>query len=230
MIPWLAAEDAFPDVGQALRQPNGLLAAGAGLDRWRLLDAYCRGIFPWFSGEDPILWWSPDPRTVLFTDEFIISRSLRKIQRRGQFEIRVDCAFERVIDECSAPRAGQNGTWITARMKHAYCELHDHGHAHSVECWREGILVGGLYGLAIGRMFFGESMFTRETGASKAALGALVQQLARWQFPLIDCQMETTHLASLGARPIRRTEYLRRLEVLVHYPPVALPWIFDPDI
>jgi leucyl/phenylalanyl-tRNA---protein transferase len=195
-----------------------------------MLDAYRQGIFPWFSDGEPILWWCPDPRMVLFTDEFKRSRSLRKVVRQGRFEIRVDSVFARVIDACAAPRSRHDGTWITAQMKTAYCDLHQHGEAHSVECWREDELVGGLYGVAIGRMFFGESMFARETDASKVALDALVQQLQRWQFPLVDCQMDTPHLASLGARPIAREQYLKRVEELVHCPPVASPWVFDPDI
>jgi leucyl/phenylalanyl-tRNA--protein transferase len=227
LIPWIGPQDPFPDVRTALSQPNGLLAAGANLEVPRLLEAYRRGIFPWFSDDDPILWWSPDPRMVLLTSEFHPSRSLRRTLRKGIFEIQVDSAFDRVVEACSAPRDAQSGTWITPQMKQAYGELYRQGHAHSIEAWQGGRLVGGLYGVAIGRMFFGESMFTRETDASKAAFSTLVRQLNAWEFPLVDCQMETAHLASLGARPITRDEYVRRVAELVHYPPVALPWKFD---
>ncbi len=227
MIPLLEAGDPFPEVARALRDPNGLLAAGADLRVPRLLDAYRRGIFPWYSGDPPILWWSPDPRMVLFTGEFRISRSLHKSLRKRHFEIRTDHALERVIDACAAPRAHQDGTWIDQDMKAAYLELFRQGYAHSVECWRDDELVGGLYGVAIGRMFFGESMFMREADASKVALAALVRQLIEWDFPLIDCQMETAHLASLGARRLSREDFIRRVAELVHCPPVVSPWRFD---
>ena len=217
MIPWLGRKTPFPPAARALAQPNGLLAAGADLSVARLLDAYRRGIFPWYSEGEPILWWSPDPRMVLFTPELKVARSLAKNMRNKGFEARFDTAFAAVIGACAEPRAGQGGTWITGEVRDAYLRLHRLGHAHSVETWRDGALVGGLYGVSIGRMFFGESMFARANDASKAALVALVRYLRSREFPMIDCQMDTRHLASLGARAIPRAEFLRRVEALVNY-------------
>ena len=217
MIPWLENKTPFPPVERALAHPNGLLAAGADLSPARLLDAYRRGIFPWYSDGEPILWWSPDPRMVLFTDELKLSRSLAKSVRNKGFEMRFDTAFGAVVQACAEPRDGQAGTWITDAVRAAYLRLHRLGHAHSVETWRDGILIGGLYGVSIGRMFFGESMFARATDASKVALVALVQELRGRGGSMIDCQMDTRHLASLGARPIRRAEFLRKVEALVNY-------------
>lgn len=216
MIPWLRPTDPFPPLERALSDPDGLLAAGGTLDAPRLIDAYRRGIFPWSSEGQPLLWWSPDPRMVLFTDEFRMSRSLRKRVREGRFEIRVDSAFDDVMAACAEPRDGQAGTWITAAMRRAYGELHRRGYAHSVEAWREGRLVGGLYGVALGRVFFGESMFARETDASKVALVRLVTLLREQGVPMIDCQQDTAHLASLGARPIPRAEFATVLKELIH--------------
>lgn len=227
MISLLHENTPFPPVEQALRQPNGLLAAGADLSPTRLLEAYRHGIFPWFSAEDPILWWSPDPRMVLFPAEFKISRSLRKTLLRGQYQIRCDTAFEQVMRACSQPREGQNGTWIQEDMIAAYVRLHAAGYAHSIETWMEGELVGGLYGVSIGRMFYGESMFSNKTDASKIALAYLSAQLKRWNFGMIDCQMNTPHLASLGAREIARREFLIRLQELIHYPNLTSPWFLD---
>jgi leucyl/phenylalanyl-tRNA--protein transferase len=216
VVPWLRGNDPFPPLERALAEPNGLLAAGASLEPARLLDAYRRGIFPWSSEGRPLLWWSPDPRMVLFVDEFRVSRSLRKRLRGGDFDVRFDTACEAVIEACAAPRADQDGTWITADMRSAYLELHRQGYVHSVEAWRGDDLVGGLYGLAMDRVFFGESMFAREADASKVALAHLVARLARLRVPLIDCQQETSHLASLGARPIPRAEFAARLRELIH--------------
>lgn len=216
MIPWLRDSDPFPPLATALREPNGLLAAGGGLDANRLLAAYRQGIFPWSSEGQPLLWWSPDPRMVLFVDEFKLSRSLDKRIRSGRFDVRVDTACERVIEECAAPRSDQDGTWITPGMREAYVALHRLGYVHSVEAWREGRLVGGLYGVAIDRMFFGESMFARETDASKVALAHLVAHLRRLGVPLIDCQQQTSHLASLGGRPIPRKRFAAHLCELIH--------------
>ena len=229
MIPWLVGNTPFPAVETALREPNGLLAAGGDLTPARLLDAYRHGIFPWFSPGDPVLWWSPDPRMVLIPAEFKLSRSLTKTIRNGGFEMRMDTAFETVMRACAAPRPGQNGTWIQEGMISAYCALHELGYAHSVETWRNGELVGGLYGISIGRMFYGESMFSREANASKVALAHLARQLERWGFGLIDCQMNTPHLASLGAREIPRTEFVERLQELVNCAP-ATRWRFDADL
>jgi leucyl/phenylalanyl-tRNA--protein transferase len=225
VIPWLEPGDPFPTVDRALDQPAGLLAAGADLSPQRLIDAYRHGIFPWYSEGQPILWWSTDPRMVLFTSEFHISHSLRKriaeVPREARIDVRCDTAFERVMRACAAPREGQEGTWISEAMIAAYGALHRHGVAHSVETWIDGELCGGLYGLAIGRMFFGESMFARAPDASKIALAYLVQFLVEHDFPMIDCQQETAHLASLGARPIDRADFLRRSAVLVDQPGIV---------
>ena len=230
MIPWLHKGDPFPPIETALDDPNGLLAASEDLSWQRLLAAYSHGIFPWYSAGQPVLWWSPDPRMVLFTDEFKLSRSLRKTVASGRFEMRVDTAFDDVMQGCAAPRDGQDGTWITEAVRRGYGELFDRGFAHSVESWRDNDLVGGLYGVAIGRMFFGESMFAREPDASKVALVALVQQLRKWEFPMIDCQQQTAHLATLGARPIPRDEFAATLSRLVHLDhamPLSQHWNFD---
>jgi leucyl/phenylalanyl-tRNA--protein transferase len=213
MIPWLQPGEPFPPVETALRRPNGLLCAGGDLSPHRLLEAYRHGIFPWFSEGEPILWWSPDPRMVLFPEEVKLSRSLMKTLRRGGYEVRLDTAFAEVIRACSEPRPGQDGTWITPGMQAAYIRLHEMGFAHSVETWIGGALAGGLYGMAIGRAFYGESMFSRATDASKVALAHLARHLERRGFAVIDCQMKTAHLASLGAREIRRSELLRGLAV-----------------
>ena len=230
MIPWLCGDEPFPPLENALDDPNGLLAATEDLSPRRLLDAYRHGIFPWYSAGQPVLWWSPDPRMVLPTAEFKVSRSLRKAVESEKFEIRVDTAFDAVVRACAAPRPEQDGTWITGAVRAAYGGLFRLGHAHSVESWRDGELVGGLYGVAIGRMFFGESMFARQSDASKVALVHLVRQLRTWDFPLVDCQQQTAHLASLGARPIPRDEFAKKLAHLVHCPPpIPLPkrWTFD---
>ena len=294
MIPWLNNGAPFPVVEQALRYPNGLLAAGGDLSVERLLDAYRHGIFPWFNADEPILWWSPDPRMVLMLDEFRISRSLAKVLRNMDYEVRFDTDFERVMRSCAAPRSYRgehHGTWIQESMIAAYCDLHRAGYAHSVEVWvprkshqlqvegetrrkraneEENIvsvyanlagevkpvkgggnystvgtarsergsqhsiadeleLAGGLYGVSIGRMFFGESMFSFASNTSKIALAHLVRQLERWQFRMIDCQMNTAHLASLGAREIPRAEFITRLEELVNCEPVT-HWQFDRDL
>jgi len=226
MIPWLEAADPLPPVESALRVPNGLLAASEHLDVERLICAYQRGIFPWYGADDPVLWWSPDPRMVLMTDAFKVSRSLRKTLRRtardSTVAVRIDSAFERVIRACAAPRPGQGGTWIGAEVIAAYVELHRRGLAHSVEIWRADRLVGGLYGVALGRAFFGESMFSREADASKIALAALVRILRDEQVRVIDCQQNTRHLASLGAREISRAEFCSMLRWAVA--DAAVPW------
>lgn len=212
MIPWLRDDDPFPPLDQALGEPNGLLAAGGSLRPDRLLDAYRRGIFPWSGVGQPLLWWSPDPRMVLFLDEFRVSRSLRKRVGSGVFDVRFDTACAEVIAACAAPRQDQDGTWITAEMREAYLALHRLGYVHSVESWRDGRLAGGLYGVGMGRMFFGESMFAREADASKVALVHLVERLRALGVPMIDCQQETSHLASLGARPVSRASFAAALE------------------
>jgi leucyl/phenylalanyl-tRNA--protein transferase len=216
MILLLQEDTPFPPATQALRHPNGLLAAGGDLSPARLLDAYRHGIFPWFGEGDPILWWSPDPRMVLIPAEFKRSNSMR-----------VDSAFEQVMRACAAPRDGQDGTWIQEEMVHAYCALHRLGYAHSVETWMDGELVGGLYGVSLGRMFYGESMFSRRTDASKIALAHLCAQLQRWGFGMIDCQMNTAHLASMGAREINRQMFLTEIARLTALPAPPAPWRFD---
>lgn len=228
MIPYLDAEDPFPPVDDAMREPNGLLAAGGDLSPARLLDAYRRGIFPWFGDEDPLLWWSPDPRMVLFVDELRVSRSLRKTMRSGRFTVTADRAFSAVMSGCAEPRADQEGTWITPGMRAAYARLAAMGYAHSVEAWAGSDLVGGLYGVAIGRVYFGESMFARVTDASKVAFVTLVRQLQHWGFRLIDCQMPTAHLASFGAREIPRREFLAEVGRAVLEPPIPSPWTLEP--
>jgi leucyl/phenylalanyl-tRNA--protein transferase len=214
MIPWLRRGTPFPPVEQALPEPNGLLAAGGDLGPERLLNAYRRGIFPWFSPGEPILWWSPDPRMVLFPQEVKISRTLARRLRRGEFEVRLDTAFAEVMEACAAPRPEGNGTWITTEMQAAYGRLHELGWAHSVESWSEDRLVGGLYGVGIGRMFYGESMFARRTDASKVALAHLARHVERHGYTMIDCQMSTAHLASLGAREIPRRSFVRAVHEL----------------
>lgn len=229
MIPWLRHKAPFPPLESALVEPNGLLAASDDLTPDRLLEAYRRGIFPWYSGDQPVLWWSPDPRMVLFVDEFRIARSLRKRIKQERWEIRADSNFAAVIHACAATRRpGQTGTWITPEIIDAYSVLHAQGHAHSVEAWHDGELAGGLYGVAIGQMFFGESMFAHEPDASKVALAHLVAMLRARGFPLIDCQQETEHLASFGARPISRRAFAELVARLVHSIAPGERWAPEP--
>jgi len=213
-IPEQAPADSFPDVSLALREPNGLLAVGGDLGAARLLAAYPAGIFPWYSEGQPLLWWSPDPRMVLFPARFRVSRSLRKRLRRDDFEIHHDRAFEQVMRACAELRPGQDGTWINAAMLTAYTRLHQLGFAHSLECWRGAQLVGGVYGVSIGRVFFGESMFSRARDASKVALWHLCRQ----GYGLIDCQIYSPHLHSLGAREISREKFCTLLRQLCRSP------------
>ena len=220
MLAWIGPDDPFPPVARALKDPNGLLAAGGDLSHERLLQAYRHGIFPWFSRGEPILWWSPDPRMVLYTDELKVSRSLAKNLRNKGYEVRVDTAFREVIKGC----ANRKETWLSRPMQAAYFALHQSGHAHSFETWQGDDLVGGLYGVAVGRMFYGESMFSRATDASKVALVALVEALVVRGFPLIDCQVKTPLLASLGGREIPRTAFLRALAALVNYAEPCGKW------
>lgn len=223
MLPWLPAHPVrFPDLDLAFDDPNGLLAAGGALTSEWLVAAYRRGIFPWFSGDQPILWWSPNPRMVLFPEELRIRRSFAKRLRNGGFEITRNQAFDDVIAACAGLRSDAEGTWITEPMQAAYQRLHRLGHAHSVEVWRGGQLVGGLYGVALGHAFFGESMFSRESDASKVALVHLARHLQASGGGLIDCQMHTAHLASLGARDIARDRFIDYLEQYAGLP--ALNW------
>jgi leucyl/phenylalanyl-tRNA--protein transferase len=225
----LSKELIFPPPHLATEE--GLLAVGGDLSAKRLLLAYRMGIFPWYSDDEPILWWSPDPRLVLYPHEFRISRSLRKTIRQGLFQVTLDRSFHRVITECARVRT-ENGerTWIVAEMMRAYCGLHDSGFAHSVETWQNGRLVGGLYGVSLGKCFFGESMFARVSNASKVALVALVQFLTQLSFAMVDCQVATLHLMSFGAREIPRDEYLRQLAQCLKSPTLRGSWSLNvPD-
>jgi len=228
LIPWLENNTPFPDVNTALTEEQGaagLLAAGADLSSDRLLDAYRHGIFPWFSEGQPILWWSTDPRMVLATDNFKISdsllKTLKKIHQDTNWEIRFDSAFEQVMRACAAPRRDGAGTWISEDIVSGYCALHQRGYAHSSEVWFKGELVGGAYGVCIGQMFYGESMFARVSNASKVALSHLVFFLRLHGVKMIDCQQETAHLASLGAKPIPRSEFLRWIKIATAMPEIA---------
>ncbi|CAE6919260.1 MAG: leucyl/phenylalanyl-tRNA--protein transferase [Pseudomonadaceae bacterium] len=212
MLTWLQRDSlSFPPLNKALREPDGLLAAGGDLSPERLIAAYRHGCFPWYQDGQPLLWWSPDPRMVLIPEELHVSRSLAKVIRQGVYRVTFDQDFASVIHACSQPRAYADGTWITDAMQQAYIELHRRGYAHSVEVWRDDELVGGLYGLAMGQLFFGESMFSRADNASKVGFVTLVQHLQQWGFVMIDCQMHTQHLQSLGARPISREQFSRTL-------------------
>ena len=195
-----------------------------------LLSAYSQGIFPWFDDDQPILWWSPDPRMVIELDAFEPSRSLRKLLRRGGFTFSLDTSFAQVVQSCAAPRNDDAGTWITGEMQNAYTALHDLGFAHSVEVWQDGALVGGLYGVAIGKQFFGESMFSKVSNASKAALSTLAKQLRRWDFALVDCQVANPHLESLGAVEIARSDFLDRIAVACSRPHAQCRWTLDADL
>ena len=227
MLRWLTnadAADRFPPAREALKEPNGLLAAGGDLKPERLLAAYRRGIFPWYEEGQPILWWSPDPRAVLRPDAVKVSRSLRRSLIKGGFELKIDSAFAAVVAACAEPRRYTDATWITRDMAIAYTRLHEAGWAHSFETWREGELVGGLYGVAIGRVFFGESMFARVTDASKVALVRLAEHLRARSFELIDCQVASAHVASLGAKSISRDAFLVCLEKYCEPPGTPGRW------
>lgn len=214
----------FPPLSKALSDPNGLIAAGGCLTPERILNAYHNGIFPWYNQGEPILWWSPDPRLVLFPDRIKISRSLRKTIRKKRFLITFDTAFEQVMDNCANPRPDQAGTWITSDIKKAYSTLFQLGYAHSAEAWSDNELVGGLYGIAIGQVFFGESMFHTRTDASKVAFVALVAQLQCWQYQILDCQVQTQHLLSLGAEEISRKTFIHCLNQYCNQAPSPSAW------
>ncbi len=218
------ANQAFPPVTQALTEPDGLLAAGGCLSTQRIINAYTLGIFPWYSNDDPILWWSPDPRLVIFPEKLHLAKSLQKTLRKQVFQVTFDTAFTQVIKACAAPRSNESGTWLLPEMQQAYYRLHNEGYAHSVEAWYEGELVGGLYGIAIGQVFFGESMFHRQTDASKVAFVTLVQQLSSWGYQLIDCQVHTQHLVSLGAEEITRASFSSLLQKYNHCKPHSSAW------
>ena len=233
MIPWLEAGTPFPDVSKALTAADGapgLLAAGGDLSTARLLEAYRNGVFPWFSEGQPILWWSTDPRMVLFTERFLVSQSLRKTLKKvhksmhgdGRWQVRFDTAFEQVMRACAAPRRDGAGTWISEEIVRGYTGLHRQGYAHSSEVWLDGVLVGGAYGVCIGRMFYGESMFAKVTDASKVALAYLVHFLHAHGVGMIDCQQETGHLASLGGAPIPRAEFITRMRKAIAEPRITV--------
>lgn len=226
-LPELPADPSapFPPGESALRQPDGLLALGGDLSITRLLNAYRHGIFPWYSEGQPILWWCPDPRTVFRTEGFRLSSRFRRALRQSPWVVRADTAFEAVIDICARiPRNGQDGTWITPEMRDAYVTLHRLGHAHSIEVWEGDNLAGGLYGVSIGHMFFGESMFSAESGGSKVALAGLAWRMHQWGWPLIDAQVENPHLMSLGARLIRRDRFLAQVATLTTLPGPPGAW------
>lgn len=218
----------FPPTSRALEDPQGLLAVGGDLSPERLLDAYSRGIFPWYSDGQPLLWWSPTPRAVLAPGDVRVPRSLRKRVRNGGFELSFDRDFDGVIEGCRAPRDDDAGTWITDDMRAAYSTLHAGGYAHSIECWSEDRLVGGLYGVAIGRLFCGESMFSRARDASKVAFVHLCRLLESWDYALIDCQLPTAHLRTLGAREVDRDEFEAQLDFAVECAPRADAWRSEP--
>ena len=215
---------AFPPTSTALKDPNGLLAAGGCLSTTRLLNAYRHGIFPWYSDDEPILWWSPDPRLVLFPEQLNVSQSLRKTLKKQKYTVTIDQAFTQVITACAQPRQAESGTWITDDIENAYSALHKLGVAHSAEAWLDGVLVGGLYGVAIGQVFFGESMFHTATDASKVAFATLVDKLKSWDYKLIDCQVHSAHLASLGAVEIDRTEFNRLIKQYGEQPAQPHAW------
>ena len=225
-LPQLGADPSapFPPTAEALQKPNGLLAWGGDLHPVRLLSAYRLGIFPWYSEGEPILWWSPAPRCVIFPPDVHLSRRTRRRYRTGAYRVTADTAFEDVVTACAAPRRGQAGTWITTGMKQAFSQLHRQGHAHAVEVWKDGALAGGIYGLALGKVFFGESMFSREPDGSKIALLALCRQLETWGFSLLDCQVPNPHLYSLGAVTLSRTAFERQLQRLVAKSAEPGPW------
>ena len=224
-LPWLSSpESSFPDISLALADPNGLLAAGGDLSPKRLIEAYSSGIFPWFEEGQPVLWWSPDPRMVLFPEDLRVSKSLQKTLNKSCYTVTLDEAFAEVIACCAQPRGDSPGTWITDEMQTAYTQLFESGHAHSVEVWRDGDLVGGLYGIALGQLFFGESMFSFESNASKIALVNLVKQLQQWNYKLIDCQISSEHLESLGAIEISREQFRQQLHEHLPCPGKAAPW------
>ena len=230
MITWLDDNSyVFPLPQTALKEPDGLLAAGGDLSPQRLVNAYANGIFPWYNPGEPILWWSPDPRCVLFPADAHLSRSLKKAFIKTKPTLTFDKAFDRVISQCAKPRQDGQGTWISDAMNQAYNQLHQLGFAHSIEVWQQDQLVGGLYGVSIGPFFFGESMFSRAPNASKFALFALAQQCKRWNYELIDCQVSNPHLFTMGAQEVPRQSFLNRLDARIEEP-ISHDWSFDDDL
>lgn len=234
IIKWIDPTDpesTFPPVKDALKDPNGLLAAGGDLNPERLLMAYRQGIFPWYEEGQPILWWSPNPRAILYTERLKISRSLRKSLRNKPWRVSFDLAFRETVKACAATRKHSVGTWITREMLEAYCHLYDRGYGHSVEVWNEnGDLAGGLYGVAIGKVFFGESMYSRQSDASKVALAYLVRHLKHWGYPLIDCQLTSPHIISLGAETIPRKAFIQHVKLWTDIAGHPSPWSTNPDL
>ena len=223
-------EQPFPPPHRAMREPNGLLAIGGDLSMTRMIRAYSSGIFPWYNPNEPILWWCPDPRAVLEPTQFHVSHSLAKRLKKADHALTLDSAFEAVLDACAAPRRGGHGTWLGSDMKNAYMELHRHGFAHSVEVWSEGILVGGLYGVALGRAFFGESMFSMVADGSKIALYHLCRQLSAWGFNMVDCQVASAHLGTLGAVEMPRERFLLRLRHAIQHAGRVGLWRFELEV
>lgn len=231
-LPWLdpsTPEQPFPPLARALREPDGLLALGGDLSPTRLLNAYRHGVFPWYGEGEPILWWSPDPRCVFRPDSIHVSDSLRKALNKDDYSVTLDQDFEAVIHACARPRTSQGGTWLTAAMITAYIRLHQEGWAHSAEVWRKGELVGGIYGVALGAAFFGESMFSTATNGSKLALVWLAQQLAAWNFSLLDAQVGSAHLYTLGALDMPRQDFSNALALAIACPDRRGHWSFDID-
>lgn len=230
MVTWLDPySHRFPPVHTALTEPNGLIAAGGDLSADRLIQAYRHGIFPWYNQGEPILWWSPNPRCVLYPDQIHLSHSFKKAAKKANIKLTFDACFDTVVERCSEPRADSEGTWISPAMKAAYAELNTLGVAHSVEVWQEDTLIGGLYGLAIGPFFFGESMFSRASNGSKFAMASLAKQLNRWGYKLIDCQVTNPHLMSMGAIEIERRQFSQQLHSHIDNT-LDHPWTFDSDI
>lgn len=232
-IPEDAPADSFPPAAQALEQPNGLLCAGGDLSLERLITAYQQGIFPWYGEDEPLLWWSPNPRTLISCESFHLSRSMRRFLKQHPYRLSIDENFSAVIQACAAPRATSPETWIVAEMHEAYCALHEAGYAHSLEVWQDNDLVGGIYGVNVGAAFCGESMFSRRTNTSKLALWSLLQQLKRWQIELFDCQLWNQHLGSLGAYEVSREDYLQQLAQAQQQPskqPKPTSWRLDADL
>ncbi len=225
-LPWLDHSLNFPPPQSALKEPDGLLAAGGDLSSERIVAAYRSGIFPWFSDDQPILWWSPNPRCIIKPDQAYISKSLRKHIRKTDIALSFDTQFETVIRHCARLNTNE-GTWITPEMEEAYIQLHLKGVAHSVEVWENGELSGGLYGLAIGRCFFGESMFSLKANSSKVAFISLCNQLHKWGYAIVDCQVENPHLLSLGAKTLDRCEFLSILETNIDLAPLSHSWAFE---
>lgn len=232
-LTWLhfgQTDEAFPPLDHALHEPNGLLAAGGDLSLPRLLRAYRQGIFPWYEAGQPILWWSPDPRVVLFPDQVHVSKNLLKKLRRNLYRVSFDEAFLEVVKACAGPRRGSRGTWITHSMQQAFLQMHQHGYAHSVEVWEGEQLIGGLYGAALGRMFYGESMFAHVADASKIALVVLCRHLTHWGYPIIDSQTPSPHIMRMGAQQIPRAVFSQYLDKLCRQPPHPSPWQVDLDM